>query len=160
MNERIYPMSVFSQEAYTLMMEDRLDEAQNMLLAEDVEDKLLKAIGEVNYVNYLMKFEQYLDDHDIYAFDKWEDAEIIATPKVDRFWVTIWMKLQPGTDMRGAKRLLNDKENQNEISYREEPDETVLMKFKILRRLLDKIEIENKENADEIADREAGQIGV
>lgn len=152
-------MPELAEHAVDLILEDRLDEAEKMLIAEDVEDKLLKAIGEVTLLNYLMKFEEYLDNRDVTIFKGWDPAELLARPKVDRFWVTFYFRFPADADLRGAKRLLNDKENQNEVWTKTDPaDGTHIVKFKILRRLLDKIETENKEKAEEIADREAGQM--
>ena len=150
-------MSVLAEFAVDLIMEGRDDEAKEMIIAEDISNKMLKAVGEVTLLDYLMKFEEYLDDHDINLFDGWEDAEVICQPKVDKFWVTVYLKTPPHCDIRGAKRILNDKEAQNEVKGKKLPDGSHILQFKVLRRLLDAVEQTNKEKAKEIADREIGE---
>lgn len=138
-----------------MILDDRLDEAREELLMENVEEKLLKSVAEVSYANYLMKFEAYFNDHDGYMFgQEWDNAQILLDKiKVDKFWVNIYMIVAKGTDLRGAKRLLTNG-SQNKISYKKLSDGSVLLKFRILKRYLDKMEIEDKSKAQEIATRE------
>lgn len=152
-------MSELSQYAVDLLLEGREGDAREALLAESAELNMLKQIGETQMMDYLLKFEQYLDEHDIYLFDKpgvkgWTDGMIQHRPKISDYWVVIYMTVPKTTDLRAATRLIGDKEAQNEVKYKQNEDGSYLIKFRILRRLLDKIEQANKMRAEEIADRE------
>lgn len=57
----------------------------------------------------LKDFERVLDELNIYVFDNWEDGEILAGPKIDRYMVTckfIWPLKHP-PDPDGGARLLD-----------------------------------------------------
>jgi len=144
-------MGELAEYAVDLLLNGKIDEAKQTLLVEAVQDQVLRAIGETSLLNYMMKFEQYLDDHDIYMFDGWDDAEFVGKPKVETYWVTVYMQVGPKTDLRGAKRVIADKEAQNRVSYKELDDGGCLLRFKVLKRYLDQIEIDEKERADNIA---------
>ena len=57
----------------------------------------------------LKDFERVLDELDLYVYDNWEDGELVAGPKIGRYWVTcafMWPRdLMP--DPMGGKRLLD-----------------------------------------------------
>lgn len=151
-------MSQRMEDVVDLIMEDRYEEAEQSILRETVEDKLLKAVGEVSYMSYLLKFEEFFNDYDGYLFgEEWDKAEVLLNKiKVDKFWVTIFMIVPKGTDLRAAKRLMGDKTPQNSVQFKKLPDGRILLKFKVLRRYLDKIEQKNKEKAEEISKQETG----
>jgi len=139
-----------------LIFEDKLEEAEDGLLLEGIEEKLLHQIGENSYMNILLKFESYLNSHDIYLFgNEWDNATILLNKlKVDKFWVTIYMVVDKKTDLRGAKRVVNDKEKQNEVKFKKLENGKTMIRFRILKRYLDQIEQDDKERAMEIANRE------
>ena len=130
--------------------------ARQALLLENEEEEIVRAMGnEVTFLNYLIKFEEYLDEHDIYLFDGWDDAAVIKPPKVEKFWVSFYLLLPKGADLRGAMRIKSNKEAQNEVKIRKLDDGSVVVKFKILKRYLDAIEARNKERAEQLAQDEA-----
>lgn len=59
-------------------------------------------------LNILMDFERVLDELDLYAFENWEDGELVVGPKIEKYWVTctfMWpRKLMPNP--KGGERLL------------------------------------------------------
>lgn len=124
-----------------------------LLLEAEEEDLLAHLGGETTLMNYLIKFEEYLDDHDIYLFKGWDKAVIVGKPKVEKFWTTIDVMVAPDTDLRGALRVVNDKEGQNKVS-KKKTKEGVIVRFKILKRYLDQIEQRNKERSDQLSDEE------
>lgn len=149
-------MSERMENIVDLIMEDRYEEAEQSILRETVEDKLLKQVGEVSYMNYLLKWEEFFNDYDGYLFgEEWDRAEVLLNKlKVDKFWVTIFMVVPKGTDLRAAKRIMSDKTPQNTVQYKKLADGRILLKFKVLRRYLDKIEQKNKEKAQAVSDQE------
>lgn len=141
-----------------MLLEDDLETATDHLLLEHTEERVARALGgESMPMNYLMKFEEYLDDHDIYLYDGWEESRVIAKPKVDKFWVTFVLFCQKGIDLRGALRVVNDKEGQNEVKAKKVQDGHVL-KFRILKRYLDEIERKNKQKAEQEAEEQENQV--
>jgi hypothetical protein len=128
--------------------------AEEHLLVENQEQQIIRAMGGDRMpMNYLLKFEEFLDDHDIYLFDGWEECYICYKPRIDKFWCTFYVFCPEGTDLRGAMRLVNDKEGQNEIKSKKVSDGTILM-FRILRRHLDEVEKKNQERAEELSAEE------
>lgn len=150
-------MLKLSEHAVDLILEGDLEGAEEYILAESVEDKLLRAVGEVSILNYLMKFEQYLSEFDVYLYDGWDDPDkiqIAAMPEIGNYWCTFMLRVPAKVDLRGAKRLLSDKTAQNQIKVKKGEDGMMLLKFKILKRELDRLEQDNKLKSEEIADRE------
>ncbi len=137
-----------------LLIEGDVDAAEEYLLVENQEQQIIRAMGGDRMpMNYLLKFEEYLDDHDVYLFDGWEECQICYKPRVDKFWCTFFVFCPEGTDLRGALRLTNDKEGQNEITQKRVDDGHIL-KFRILRRYLDEVEKKNQERAEELSAEE------
>lgn len=134
-------------------------EAEYHLLMENTEERITRVLGDSNKMNYLMKFEEYLDDHDIYLFAGWEEAEIITRPAIDRFWATFYVRVSKDTDLRGALRIMNDKEGQNSVKYSTNEDGGYTLIFRILKRYLDQIEYKSKEKATQLADEKMKQLG-
>lgn len=141
-----------------LLIEGEEEEALHHLLMENDEEQITRAMGDSNKMNYLMKFEEYLDDHDIYIFDGWEEAQIITRPVIDTFWTTFYVRLGKNADLRGALRIKNDKEGQNTVRYKKNGDGSYTLIFKILKRYLDQIEHKSKEKAEQLADEKMGQL--
>ena len=144
-----------------ILSEDDTDfeKIEETILLENDEERILRQMGDSTYMNYLMKFEEYLDDHDIYLFDGWEDAKILGKPKVDKFWTEFMVLVSPDTDLRGAMRIKNDKEGQNKVMTKELTDnQGTVVKFKILKRYLDAIEARNKERAEQLSDEQLESI--
>lgn len=142
-----------------LILSDEPDEAQHHLLVENEEEQILKAMGgEKMPMNYLLKFEEYLDEHDIYLFDGWEEAQIVGKPQVDKFWCTFYVFCAKGTDLRGALRVKNEKEGQNQVKAKKAEGGHII-KFKILKRYLDQVEQHNKQKAKQMSQDEVERIG-
>lgn len=136
-----------------------LEHAKKSLIREDSEEKIVRTLGDSMLMNYLMKFEEYLDDHDIYLFDGWEDAKVVGKPEIDKFWTTFMVWVSPDTDLRGAMRLKNDKEGQNIVQVKTlEDDNGKIVRFKILKRYLDAIETRNKERAEQLSDEQLEEM--
>jgi len=136
------------------IFEDDLVEASDSLLLESEEATIVNQLGDPTLMNYLMKFEQFLDDHDVYLFDGWEDASIPAKPVIEKFWCTFYLIVAGDADLKGgAARIVNDKEAQNKVQTKEHGDGH-LVKIRILKRLLDKMEDEDQIRASDLADAE------
>lgn len=130
--------------------------ATEHLLMENNEQQILRSMGGDRMpMNYLLKFEEYLDDHDIYLFDGWssEDCYIAYAPKIDKFWCTFYVFCPKDTDLRGASRIINDKEGQNQVKVKNVEGGYILM-FRILKRYLDQVEAKNQERAEELSKEE------
>lgn len=141
-----------------MILEDDLETATGHLLIEHTEERVARALGgETMPMNYLIKFEEYLDDHDLYLYDGWNEARLLAKPNVDKFWVTFIVFCKKGIDLRGALRIVNDKEGQNEVKAKKVRDGHVL-KFRILKRYLDEIERRNRLKAEQEAEEQEDQV--
>ncbi len=137
-----------------MLIEGDTEAAESHLLAENQEQQIIRAMGGDRMpMNYLLKFEEYLDDHDIYLFDGWEDCVICFKPRIDKFWTTFYVFCPDGTDLRAALRLVNDKEGQNEVKQKRTEGGHILQ-FRILRRYLDEVEKKNQERAEELSAEE------
>ena len=137
-----------------MLIEGDTEAAETHLLAENQEQQIIRAMGGDRMpMNYLLKFEEYLDDHDIYLFDGWEDCVICFKPRIDKFWTTFYVFCPDGTDLRAALRLVNDKEGQNEVKQKRTEGGHILQ-FRILRRYLDEVEKKNQERAEELSAEE------
>lgn len=142
-----------------MIVEGDVEGANEFLLTESEENKIMKAMGgEIKLMNYLLKFEQFLDDHDIYMFKGWDEADIVGNPRVDKFWVTFHLRLQEGSEIEGAKRLQANQKGQNQIKGIQLDDGSYLLRIKILKKFLDDIEKQNKEKSDQLSDEEVEMI--
>ena len=140
-----------------LLDEDDLTGAQEALLMENEEDRLTRKLGDDTLTNYLLKFEEYLDDHDIYLYDNWEKAQVLGRPRVQRFWVIVYLWVPKETDLRGMERIKTDQEGQNQIRVKKLKDGSRILEVKVLRRLLDKVEEKSQEEAEEVSNEKIGQ---
>jgi len=155
-------LGIHMSETYSQLVEillDRDDAAlEDFLIMESEQDEALAVIGgDQTLMSYLLLFEELMDDHDIYMFDGWEDGIIVGKPKVEKFWVTVSMKVPLKTEMMGAKRM-NDALPQSKISAKK-VDDGYIVKFEILKKVLDKIETNNKEKIKSLADNALGELG-
>ena len=140
-----------------LLDEDDLAGAEEALLMENEEDRLTRKLGDDTLTNYLLKFEEYLDDHDIYLYDNWEKAQVLGRPRVQRFWVIVYLWVPKETDLRGMERIKTDQEGQNQIRVKKLKDGSRILEVKVLRRLLDKVEEKSQEEAEEVSNEKIGQ---
>ncbi len=138
-----------------LIMQNRIDEAQEILIAESIENDLLQRISETGILDYLLKLEKFFDDRDLYLFRGWEDAQVLSQPKIDKFWVSIDLRVEKDTELKGALRCCSDQEAQNTVKYKKLEDGSYFIRFKILRRILDQIEMDAKDRAEEVATKES-----
>ena len=148
-----------SSKAYLvdMIMDDRLEEATTAALIESEEHEASRKIGDTTLLNYLVKLEEYLDDHDIYAFDGWEHAEFVRKPRIEKFWATFWLRVPSGCEVTGIDRIANQKEAQNKIRTKQFDDGSTMVELQILKRYLDAIETRNKQKSDELSDEELGR---
>lgn len=137
-------------------MVERITEAREALLVESIESQLVKNIAETSKLDYLMKFEKFLDDRDLYLYKGWEEGEILGSPDVGKYWVKVDLRVPKDCELKGALRCCNTEDDeQNTVRYKQLEDGSYYVRFKILRRLLDKIEMDSKDRAEEIADDES-----
>lgn len=144
-----------------LMLEgddDDFQEIKESILLENDEERILRTLGDSTYMNYLLKFEEYLDDHDVYLFDGWDQAKILKPIVIDRFWTEFLVWFSPDADLRGASRITNDKEAQNSVRVKNLGDSGYILKFRILKRYLDAIEQRSKERAEQLSDEQLEQM--
>lgn len=153
--EEAMPQTTLSEYTMSLIMEDRIEEAQEMLLAESIENDLLQKISETGGLDYLMKLDQFFDERDLYLYRGWEDAQILSPPKIEKFWVSLDLRVAPDSELKGALRCCSDQEAQNSVKYKKLEDGSYFIRFKILRRTLDKIEMDMKDRSEEIAKKES-----
>lgn len=140
-----------------LLDEDDLEGAETALLMENEEDRLTRKLGDQTITNYLLKFEQYLDDHDIYLYDGWEDVQVLGKPEVQRFWFVCNMWVPKKTDLAGIQRIKTDQEGQNQIKVKSLNDGSKIIQVKVLKRLLDRVEEKSQDEVEEISSEKTGQ---
>lgn len=125
----------------------------DIVLLEGEKDDVINSLdGEATLMNYMMLFEEFLEEHDIYLFAGWEDAQFVGKPIVEKFWITFHILLSDKADVRGAKRV-HDALNQGEVIVRKLNDGRYVARFLILKRDLDAIENANKERIDQLSDK-------
>jgi hypothetical protein len=115
---------------------------------------------ETDPLSYLMKFEEYVDDAGIYAFEGWGDAVVMCEPEVGRFWVKYRLLLPKEVDMAGAKQLPGrDGVATIELTDHQSGGKVATISF--LRRALDELERRNRreaaEEGDSVADADMAQ---
>lgn len=116
------------------------------ILSEEIVDKGDQGEWvEDSYQGYMLKIEEFLDDADIYAFDGWEEAELIGHPHISRFWVVCDLLLPKKTDLQGGLRLIG-KDNENRVLFKKK-DHQWIVRLKILKRTLDEIQKKNQGEA-------------
>jgi len=146
-------------EIVELILEEDLEQAEYHLLIESTEERIIQALdGERMPMDYMLKFEQFLDEHDIYLFDGWDTAQFITKPRIEKYWAFFYLKASKDTDLRGALRIQNSKEGQNKVGVKKTGD-GYIFEFKILKRYLDQLDQKNKEEASRVAGDEFEQIG-
>jgi len=146
-------------EIVELILEEDLEQAEYHLLIESTEERIIQALdGERMPMDYMLKFEQFLDEHDIYLFDGWDTAQFVTKPRIEKYWAFFYLKASKDTDLRGALRIQNSKEGQNKVGVKKTGD-GYIFEFKILKRYLDQLDQKNKEEASRVASDEFEQIG-
>jgi hypothetical protein len=146
-------------EIVELILEEDLEQAEYHLLIESTEERIIQALdGERMPMDYMLKFEQFLDEHDIYLFDGWDTAQFVTKPRIEKYWAFFYLKASKDTDLRGALRIQNSKEGQNKVGVKKTGD-GYIFEFKILKRYLDQLDQKNKEEASRVAGDEFEQIG-
>lgn len=140
-----------------LLDEDDSAYAEHALLMENEEDRLTRRLGDQMLTNYLLKFEEYLDDHDLYLYDGWEDVQVLGKPQVQRFWVVVNLWAAKDVDLAGIHRIKTDQDGQNQIKVKKLKDGSMVIQVRILRRLLDRVEEKSQDEVEEISDEKIGQ---
>lgn len=136
-----------------VMLDEDDDSLDEFILTESEKDEVLAALsGDTTLMNYLMLFEEFLEQHDLYLFTGWDDAQIVGQPSVEKFWVTFDLLIDHKTDFRGARRI-NDAMPQGQVTAKRLQDGNILVRFQILKRLLDQIETDNKEKIEKLSDQ-------
>lgn len=140
----------FDQLVEVMLNEDD-DALQEYILMEDEKDQVLAGIGgDVTLMNYLLMFEEFLEQHDVYLFDGWDTAQIAHQPKIEKFWAIFYLIVDDKVDLRGAKRV-RDAMKQGSVKAKRLEDGKVLLIFQILKRELDYIENSNKEKIEKLS---------
>ena len=144
-------------DTYNQLIEIMLDEDDDALgefvLMEAEKDQVLAGLGgDTTLMNYMMMFEEFLEQHDIYLFDGWEEASFAKQPSVEKFWITFHLLVGENADLRGAKRV-RDAMNQGDVTAKRLEDGSMVVIFQVLKRSLDQIEAVNKEKIEKLSDQ-------
>lgn len=137
------------------IIDSKPDETRRIALNENNETNVLRLVGETSLLNYLCKMEAFLDQRDVYVFRGWDKAEISRKPVVEKFWVTFFLVFPTNSEIdEGVRRITNDKEAQNQVRGRRIGNGQVEIQMRLLKRLLDAIELQTKDQAKELASEE------
>lgn len=134
-------------------------EGLDAFLAESKLDDLSQVFtGDETLMNYTLLMAQYLEDRDITMFPGWEKAILYKKPEIRKFHCTFWFLIDKDTDPKGALRVVNTHETQNEVKQKKFDDGRRLIRFTILKQYLDDLEeinrdtLEQKTAADDMED--------
>jgi hypothetical protein len=76
---------------------------------KDIVDRLKKNVNRTSALETLIEVSGVLDSMNVFAYENWEDGEVVDGPAIERYWVTLTLmypyKLMPNPD--GAKRLID-----------------------------------------------------
>lgn len=75
-------------------------------LTTDADGNLRRIYAHSNLLDVLVEIEKVLDNLDIYVFDGWESAEIIAGPEFRRYWVDVALMFESRPDTKCLNRLI------------------------------------------------------
>ena len=92
---------------------------------------------------YEMMFEQYLDMCSVYAFEGWDEAHFSGAPHIEKYFVVFDIKLPHNANLSSLRRI-NGRENEHSHSIKETDDDSYLIRFRILRSFLEKLEEDNR----------------
>lgn len=141
-----------------IMLTEDDDSLDRFMLLESEKDTVLAALGgDPTLINYMMLFEEFLENHDLYLFEGWSSAAFVGKPKIEKFWATFALTVNEGTDMRGAKRV-NDAMPQGQVKAKAMGNGKILVVFQVLKRHLDQIEETNREKIEELSDQALEQL--
>ena len=75
---------------------------------DKINDTIASAFESDSILNVLIDFEGVLDHLDVYAYENWEQGEVVQGPDLEKYWVTVTLmypkKLMPNPD--GALRII------------------------------------------------------
>lgn len=95
---------------------------------------------------YLLLAEQYLDNCSVYAYDGWDECSVIGAPKIEAYYYSMNIVCKGELDLDSLDRIRgNDGENLVNVGRNQDGD--TLIKIKLRRGLLDRIEDENAKRA-------------
>ena len=137
-----------------LILEDDQEMASQYLLMEaEEEDMLRKLNGETTLMDYMLLFLGYLEDRDCFFSDPdgLYASTIVGQPRIEKFWAIFYLHVPKKADLRGFKRVINDKEAQNQIQMKKLEDGSCILKIKILKRTLDALEKRDKDRAEQLS---------
>jgi len=143
-------ISTYNQLIEVMMNEDDESLDDFLLLESDTDQVIANLDGDVTLFNYIMMFEEFLDQHDIYLFKGWDKASLFGSPVVEKFWITIRLLVNDDTDLRGAKRV-KDAMKQGDVVIKKTTDGRKVVEFSILKRDLDQIEETNKSRIEQLS---------
>lgn len=152
MSKTIYEEIIEASLAYDDLPEDVI---KGIILNEARRNELLGSLeGDKTLLQYLILFEEYLDQHDIYMFKGWKDekTKIVGKPAIGKFYFTAFIEIAKGTDLRGIKRIA-DANSKTRISAKKKKDGSMILKVEMLKGLLDKIDADNKDKIENMSDR-------
>lgn len=133
-----------------IMLSESDEVLKDLLLVESEQDQVVAALdGDTTMMNYLLLLEEYLDAMDVYLFDGWEDAAIVAPPMIEKFWVTYLLRVCSKTDLTGARRI-KDAMKQGDVRVKKF-NGGYLVKLLVLRRDLDKLETDSTTKIEQMA---------
>lgn len=99
---------------------------------------------EVGSTDYLFKFDEFLADAGVYAYEGWLDAEVTAEPVVGRFWVDFYLRLPKGFEPDGAKQIPGPN-GIAKVTWDDSAPNNITIS--VLRKSLDEIEERNRTEA-------------
>jgi hypothetical protein len=143
-------IDTYNQLVEVMINEDDESLEEFMILESDGDEVISNLDGDSTLFNYIMLFEEFLEQHDIYLFKGWDTASIFGSPVVEKFWVTIRVLVDDNTDMRGASRINNAME-QGGVVIKKTSDGQRVVEFSILKRDLDQIEKTNKTRIEKLS---------
>lgn len=142
-------ITTYNQLIEVMMNEDE-ESLTDFLLVESELDEVVGALeGDTTIFNYIMLFEEFLEQHDIYLFKGWDKASVIGRPTVEKFWITVNVLISDDTDIRGAKRVKTAM-GQGDVTA-QKVDGGRVITFLILKQDLDQIEETNKERIEKLS---------
>lgn len=80
----------------------------------------IRKISETNtLLDMLLEFEGVLDQFDMYAYKNWNKGEVVAGPKLGRYFIEVTL-MYPHEDMPDPEAILRLRKNDCEVSFKKD----------------------------------------
>ena len=120
---------VINDDARFVLTEDQIDD-------QHIEDQWI----------YLLLAEQYLDDCSVYAYEGWDDCSVVGAPSIESYYFSFNIVCTGDLDLDSLDRI-RGKDGENLVNVGRNEEGNILIKIKLRRGLLDRIEDENAKRA-------------